>query len=373
MNKHATGNRKKILIVSTNADWAGAPVHVLTLAVAMASRFDLFIVFGEDGPVRQALIARGIPTTVIPTLRSSINPIRDARCFLTLLRLVRSTRPDLLHAHSSKAGMIARVVAAVLRIPCIYTVHGWGFGPGRTRLQSALVFGVERLFAALTQATYIFVSDADRRVGLSRLGLKPSSCHTIRNGVPDHGLLANVALNSAVIMAARVCHAKHHDLLLQSFQGCRSSFTLVLVGEGTQTPDFHRRVRACAPDKHTQIECLGLSERVPSLLAQAGLFVLCSRYEGLPLSIIEAMGAGLPIVATDVGGVRELVEDGVNGFLVPPDDSVTLSRRLDQLQDDVALRVRMGQASRARFEHHFDAARMTTAVSALYDTILASA
>lgn len=370
MHRHAPGDRKKILIVSTNADWAGAPVHVLTLANALASRYELSVVFGEEGPVRQALLAQGIPSTVVPTLRSSINPIRDIRCFFSFLKLVRVAQPDLLHAHSSKAGMITRLAAAILHIPCIYTVHGWGFGPGRSRLQSALVYGVERMSSHFSRATYIFVSDADRRVGTERLRLRPDQCHTIRNGTPDHGQIANVAQNSAAIMAARVCHAKDHDLLLRSFQECRTPFKLVLVGEGTQTPEFQQRVRAHAPDKHTQVACLGLSESIPSLLARAGMFVLCSRYEGLPLSIIEAMCAGLPIVATDVGGVGELVEDGVNGFLVPPGDQPALSRCLDLLQSDAALRVRMGQASRARYVAEFEISRMASAVVQMYNKML---
>jgi len=331
---------------------------------------DLFMVFGEDGPVRQALLAKGIPSMVIPTLRSSISPIRDIHCFFAFLRVVRNLQPDLLHAHSSKAGMITRLVAAILRLPCIYTVHGWGFGPGRTRLQSALVYGAERLFACFQRVAYIFVCDADRRVGMERLGLKSTRCHTIHNGLPDHGLRADVVHSSMVIMAARVCHAKDHDLLLRSFHACRTDFKLVLVGEGTKTPEFQQRVRTYVPIKYMQVECLGLSERVPELLAQAGVFVLCSRYEGLPLSIIEAMCAGLPIVATDVGGVGELVEDGVNGFLVPPDDQPALSRYLDLLQNDGALRVRMGQASRSRYLQHFEATQMASAVKQLYRTML---
>lgn len=362
--------RKSILIVSTNADWAGAPIHVLTLVQALKSSFDVFVVFGEDGPVRQALATQGVATTIVSSLRSTINPVRDLRCLLAFLKIVRSVRPDLLHAHSSKAGMIARLAAYILRLPCLYTVHGWGFGTGRTRLQSAMVYWVERSFSYFPATTYIFVSDADRRVGLERLKLDPDRCKTIHNGMPDHGLRAQVGKNSAVIMAARVCHAKDHDMVLQSFQRCSTRFKLVLVGEGTDSSEFRDRVLASAPSKHAQVACLGLSDGVPQLLAQAGIFVLCSRYEGLPLSIIEAMCAGLPIVATDVGGVNELVEDGVSGFLVPAGDQAAMSNCLDRLQNDVALRVRMGQASRERYVANFGSKQMAAAVAQLYCSML---
>jgi glycosyltransferase involved in cell wall biosynthesis len=362
--------RKKILIASTNADWAGAPIHVLTLVTALQTSFDVFVVFGEDGPVRHALLAKGVASAVVPTLRSSINPIRDFRCLLAFLRIVRSERPDLLHAHSSKAGMIARLAAYIHRLPCLYTVHGWGFGAGRTALQSALVFGVERCFSFIPGTAYLFVSNADQQVGIERLKLNPNRCLTVHNGMPDHGCRARVESSTTVIMAARVCHAKDHDLLLQSFEKCRTPFRLVLVGEGTDSPGFHSRVMAEAPEKYAYIDCLGLSDQVPQQLARAGVFVLCSRYEGLPLSIIEAMCAGLPIVATDVGGVRELVEDGMNGFLVPAGNQATLSDCIDRLQNDITLRVRMGQASRQRYLSSFGDTQMATAVAQRYRTML---
>jgi glycosyltransferase involved in cell wall biosynthesis len=370
MGNQLSADRKKILIASTNADWAGAPIHVLTLVTALQKSFDVFVVFGEEGPVRQALLAQGVQSAVLPTLRSSINPVRDVRCFFAFLKIVRSQRPALLHAHSSKAGMIARLAAYCLQLPCLYTVHGWGFGPGRARLQSATVYWVERVFSYIPGIVYIFVADADRRVGIEQVKLIHGRCLTIHNGMPDHGYRANVERSSTVIMAARVCHAKDHDLLLRSYQTCRASFRLVMVGEGTDSSGFRDRVLAGAPGKHAQVDCLGVSNQVPQLLAQAGIFVLCSRYEGLPLSIIEAMCAGLPIVASDVGGVGELVEDGVNGFLVPSGDQEVLTKCLDRLQVDTALRVRMGRASRERYLAGFSELQMVEAVAHRYCAML---
>ncbi len=324
------------------------------------------MVFGEDGPVREALRPHGVRSMVIPSLRSNINPVSDLRCFFSLLKVVRAEQPVLLHAHSSKAGMIARLVGFFLNVPVIYTVHGWGFGKGRTKVQSAFVFVTEWLLALIPGSRYIFVSEADRHIGLGQLKLAPHRCVTIHNGVADHGCRSDVNHSTAVIMSARVCHAKNHDLLLRSFDDCATRFRLVLVGEGTASPEFLRRVAINSPKHHERVECLGLSNQLPHLLAQAGIFVLCSRYEGLPLSIIEAMCAGLPIVATDVGGVRELVEEGVNGFLVQPDDQAGLTSCLDRLQNDAALRVRMGHASRARYLAHFSDTKMAEAVERQY-------
>ena len=366
MPPHVTNCQAKILVVSTNADWSGAPIHVLTLLSRLTTEFEFVAVFGDDGPVPQALRLKGIACRVIPTLRSQINPIADLRCLWSFIQLVRLERPDVLHAHSSKAGMIARLTGWLLGIPCIYTVHGWGFGEGRSKIQSALVLCIERIFALIPGTRFIFVCEADGLVGLKRLRLDPARCITIHNGVPDHGARADVATSTTVIMAARVCHAKHHDLLLKAFEGCEALFKLVLVGEGTDTPSFKRRVMAHTPTRHTLVECLGLSDQIPVLLARAGVFVLCSRHEALPLSIIEAMCAGLPIVATDVGGVGELVEHSVNGFLVPANDQMALTRCLDRLQKTPAMRLKMGTASRSRYVTGFSETRMAALLALQY-------
>lgn len=370
MGNQLSVDRKKILIACTNADWAGAPIHVLTLVSALQTSFDMFLVFGEDGPVRHTLLAKGIASEVVPSLRSKIDPIQDFKCLLAFIRIVQSQRPALLHVHSTKAGMIARVAALFMRLPCLYTVHGWGFGEGRPKVQSVLVHWIERILSFVPSTSYIFVSHADHRFGIRALKLNPNRCLTIHNGITDHGSRAEVVGTSTVIMAARVCHAKDHDLLLKSFQSCHTSFRLVLVGEGTDSASFRKRVLVGAPGKHAQVDCLGLSNQVPQLLAQAGIFVLCSRYEGLPLSIIEAMCAGLPIIASDVGGVRELVEDGVNGFLVPAGNQTALSKSLDRLQSDTALRARMGQASRERYLASFTDKKMAAAVRQRYCSML---
>lgn len=370
MGNQLADDRKKVLLVSTNADWAGAPIHVLTLATALNEGFEVLAVFGEEGPVRDALLAKGIRSMVIPSLRSSLNPVRDLLSLLSLLKIIRSVRPDLLHAHSSKAGMIARMAACISRLPCLYTVHGWGFGTGRARLQSAAVYWVERILSYTPDTAYIFVSNADLHTGAMRLKLAPRRCKVIHNGVPDHGFRAQVDSSSTVIMAARVSHQKDHELLLKAFEDCHSPFRLLLVGEGTDAPGFRERVQLYTPSKHAEVDCLGLSNQVPRLLSQSGVFVLCSRYEGLPLSIIEAMCAGLPIVATDVGGVCELVEDGVNGFLAPAGDSAAISKYLDRLREDVALRVRMGQASRDLYVAKFGSGQMTAATTDYYHAML---
>jgi glycosyltransferase involved in cell wall biosynthesis len=313
----------------------------------------------------------GIDVTVISSLRSAINPIKDLQCWRELHTVVRKLQPALLHAHSTKAAMVARLVANACRIPCLYTVHGWGFGPGRPRVQSLFVLAVEAYLAYRSAGTrYLYVSAADEEQGRRSLRLSSQQGRTILNAVPDHGKRARPDQSNAVLMAARVSYQKDHETLLQGFEAAEWG-TLCLAGENTDNAAFLERVNRLAPRRRGFVQTFGCSENIPELMARAAVFALASRYEGLPLTIIEAMCAGLPILATDVGGVRELISHGENGLLIRVGDRHAWKVALEQLADPNT-RARMGLASRRRYEQDFTVERMIKAVASEYEMALAA-
>ena len=157
-----------VLLVSTNADLAGAPVHVMLLAQGLASHgLNVGVVFGEHGPIRVELERQGISTWVVPTIRSNFNVAQDFQSVMSLRKLIREFDPQIVHAHSSKAGMVTRIAGAACTVPVVYTVHGWGFGQGRMRSVSTIVRTIERLLRSRT-SHYIAVSAHDRQIGLRR-------------------------------------------------------------------------------------------------------------------------------------------------------------------------------------------------------------
>jgi glycosyltransferase involved in cell wall biosynthesis len=362
---------KTICIVSTNADPAGAPTYVHTLVSHLSKRYPLHCVFGERGPIERKVRSMGIDVTVVDSLRSVINPVRDLQCWRELGAVVRELQPALLHAHSTKAAMIARLVADASRIPCLYTVHGWGFGPGRPRLQSLFVRTVETYLAFRSARTrYLYVSAADQAQGRRSLHLSPRQGRVILNAVPDHGERARPDQSDIVLMAARVAYQKDHETLLRGYEEADWG-TLYLAGENTNSDEFLERVKRLAPRRRGLVQTFGRSENIPQMMAHAAVFALSSRYEGLPLTIIEAMCAGLPIIATDVGGVRELISDGDNGLLVPLGDWQAWKAALQRLADPHT-RARMGQASRRRYERDFTIEKMIAAVASEYEMALAA-
>ncbi|MGE0315483.1 MAG: glycosyltransferase family 4 protein [Lautropia sp.] len=358
----------KVLLVSTNADLAGAPSHVRDLVLGLRHAFRFTVVFGEDGPIRQRLADAQVRTIVLDGMRSEISPARDLRVVRALGRIIREEAPALIHAHSAKAGMVARLAGAFARVPVVYTVHGWGFGEGRPRLQGLILRGIETLLAPSTRQ-FISVSRADAALARRALRVDESRCLVIPNGVADTPRRAQPASHAGFVMVARTCFAKDHESALRAFGGVAGDHAFTCVGGGTDEPGFRDAVRRWAGNAASRVDLLGNRPGVDDILASQGIFVLSSRYEGMPLSIIEAMRSGLPVIATRVGGVAELVDDGVNGLLVDAGDVGAMRGAMQRLADDPSLRARLGAAGRARYEQSFSADRMNRRIADVYRTI----
>jgi glycosyltransferase involved in cell wall biosynthesis len=194
----------------------------------------------------------------------------------------------------------------------------------------------------------------------------------IHNGMPGCNLRAEPGRRCVprLVMVARFRQPKDHALLLRALAGVEEDYRLQLVGDG---PLMHYAMHLSeALGIDGRVEFLGLRGDVKELLAQAQVFVLASNYEGFPISIVEAMRAGLPVVASDVGGVSESVCDGENGFLVPRGDMPTLRNRLQKLISNATLRERMGAASRRRYVEEFTVERMVSKTLAVYEKVLSA-
>jgi glycosyltransferase involved in cell wall biosynthesis len=170
-------------------------------------------------------------------------------------------------------------------------------------------------------------------------------------------------------MVARFSEQKDHASLLRALHGhSDGAWNLELIGGGPGLPSVQETTVALGLQGH--IHFTGEVHDVPARLAKSSLFVLASKWEGLPRSIIEAMRAGLPIVASDVGGVHELVEDSVTGYLVPSGDVTLLRQRLQELVESPALRKEMGLAGRRRFEEQFQFETMFQKTLGVYEEVI---
>lgn len=346
----------------------GASVHVRDLCTGLRDRgINAIVLLGGRGPVADLLTAAGVRVVDVPGLGRELHPVADVRALVHLVRILRAVRPDLVAAHTAKAGALARLAAAPLGLPVTYTPHGWAFDEGVPPDEARRYRRLERILARMP-GTVIDVSRYERDLALRNGVGRPSQHLVIHNGIPDVPARLHAEPGRApprIVMVARFEPQKDHPTLLRAL-ACLTDvrWEVNLVGAGPRLPEMRRLAADLGLDG--RIRFLGATDDVPAVLADGQVFVLSTNWESFPLSVLEAMRAGLPVVASDVGGIAEAVSPGVTGWLVPRGDHRALAARLRGLLTDAPLRRRVGQAGRRAYEQSFTADVMLERVTCLY-------
>lgn len=365
---------KKVLIVVTLSEHGGAQSYVKWLAMNLPrEKFFVSVACAGGGELVDELQTIEIPVFIQPNLQRALHPWRDILATLDLYRLIRKIRPDIIHLNSSKAGIVGRIAAALAGVPAVFTAHGWAFSEGVPGFNRWIALLSEWLVAPLTrQIICVSVYDLDLakryRVG------QTDQLIAIPNGLADNKLVSDVISPLPndlvqVVMVARFTPQKQHEKVIRAFKDVRGA-VLLLVGDGPLLEQSRQLIKSLGIDD--KIFCLGNRDDVPAILAHSHIFVLSSAWEGLPISILEAMRAGLPIVASATAGISEMVQTGLNGFVGPKEEYVWMTDAIQSLVDDADLRGQMGGASRQIFLKKFTIDKMSAKTVQVYNSILSS-
>lgn len=328
------------------------------------------------GPEQHTPLAAQLACAGIPVFFLDKRPGADPACALRLQRTIAHCGPRLLHTHQYVLPYVLPALLTRRELRCVHTVHN---------LADKEVTGAAQLahhFAFRLGVTPVAIAEAVK-ASLQALYRAPE-VPLIPNGIrvaryaPDahqrHRVRRSLGLRPAHVVfvcIARLCEQKNPMALLEAFArgpGQDPRARLVFVGEGALREALEARVHEL---RLRSVRILGARSNVPALLAAADVFALTSRWEGSPLAVMEAMAAGLPVVATSVGGVPELVHHGDTGLLVPPGASVALATALSRLLADGERRERMGEAAQRHARQHFDSRVMVARYEALYEQKLA--
>lgn len=347
----------KIVQLITRMDKVGgAQKHVEALSIQLQQDgHEVTVVTGSYQPSLWRLQELQIPVINIPSLQRAIHLAKDFRSFWQLRAVFKRIQPDVVATHSSKAGIIGRVVGSLLGIPTIFTAHSWSFTEGVPQKKKLLYHRMEKSVQLFT-TKIITVSEYDRELALMKEVAPAHKLLTIHNGIDPiekRTTTERTFLEQPIIvMVARFEVPKRQDILLKALaELTHIPWHLQLIGDGSLRSDLEKLVEQSGLT--ARVTFLGNQLNVHSYLEKSHIFVLLSDWEGLPISIIEAMRVGLPIIATNVGGVKELVEDHGNGFLVEREDFELLKQRLHQLIMDADLRQQMGSVSEFRYLQYF--------------------
>jgi glycosyltransferase involved in cell wall biosynthesis len=365
------------VVYFTDSDAVGGAEQSLLLLMSRldAARWSPTLLhYGGEGigPMVRASANLNVPDTVVARLRGR----RDPRAFARLVAVLRRHRPAVFHANlnSPDSCRHALLAAALARVPVIVATQHFGCVPTERRAfrHRIALAGVDRFIAVS--------HDSAARIRQA-LGGRASRVVVIHNGIsvdrfeadaraatarPERGSATGTS-SPVALTVGRLVEGKGHRFLLQAAVRI-PELRLVIAGEGPERHTLETQAHALGIADRTQFA--GWRDDIPTLLSACDVFVLPSLFEGHPLSALEAMAAGRPVVASDAGGTREAVSHGETGFLVPAADPVALADAIAAVVRHRPLAVRMGAAGRERVHHEFTAEMMVRRVTGLYDELL---
>jgi glycosyltransferase involved in cell wall biosynthesis len=337
---------------------------------------------GPEGSLLPRAQAAGYRVDVLDAMRRSILPGKDIAVYRGLIDRLRALAPDVVHTHSSKAGIIGRWAAHRARVPVVvHTIHGLAF----TASTNAVVNRVYRLaekFTAPISTCIVCVADAMRDQSLAAGVGRAEQYVTVYSGmktepflhppVPRDAIRAQLGLRDtdvAVGTIARLFHLKgHEDLLAIAPDLCARYPQLkwLWIGDGLLRPAFEKQIAQMGLADRFILTGLVSPERIPELTNAMDILVHPSRREGLARALPQGALAGKPAITYDIDGAREGLLDGVSGFLLPAFDRNKLGQSLARLLDDSPLRARMGEAGRSFALERFDDRVMVSALESVY-------
>ena len=351
---HSQGPKKRVLFIITQSEFGGAQQFLYTLISRMdRSRFDIMVATGStgDGVFTSAVRALEIKTSLIAALKRHISPITDLHAILQTRKLIKEFGPDTLFLNSSKAGFIGSIAARLcMRSPrVVYRIGGWSFNDPGPKWKRALWIMLEKLSAGWKDV--IIVNNKHDFEQAKRLKIKPrDNLVLIHNGIDPYKLellprdQARLKLfelmshtwgkvfqvRNIVGAIANFYPTKGLEYLIEAARDIDDPHTIVcVIGDGSERPKLEQLIKERGLEK--KVFLVGRLEHAAQYLSAFDIFVLPSVKEGFPWSVLEAMSAKIPVVATAVGAVPEIIETGVSGFIVKSRDPDQLSEAVNHI------------------------------------------
>ena len=366
---------KKIAYIITLPDLGGAQSHLYEVMTNINTYgYKPFLITGSKGWLTDRLSSAGITCYIVPDLVRPIAPVHDCKAIQQVKSILNQERPALVHCHSSKAGIVGRLAAHQCHIPSLFTAHGWAFTDGVNPLKRKLYSLIENLVAYWTDKI-ICVSEYDRKLGIQQLPAHKDKMVTIHNCIPDMPDCVRdwekhpVGDVINIVVVARFSTQKKNIQVLRLLRMMLNkglNLTITFVGDGPQL----EMAKAEARYLHLEREAIFLGARtdVPKLLPRYDVFLLLSNWEGFPISILEAMRAGIPVIASDVGGVSEAVGNDI-GYLITNDenDLVNIIQSLDENKNEFQ---KLGNNARKKYCTKYTSLFMMRNIEEIYGDVL---
>lgn len=375
----------RVLRAITRLNIGGPAIHAILLTRGLQNeRFSSVLVTGLEGPhegsMRDLATQHGVEPRVLRELGREVSPLNDLKATLAMYRMIRASRPHIVHTHMAKAGTAGRLAAFLARVPIVvHTFHGHTFHSYWGPVKSAVFLQIERTLGKMTTCV-VAITDA-QKADIAEYGVAPlSKIRTIPLGLEiepmltaeqrrgqlraELGIAADVPLIGIV---ARLVPIKAHEVFLEAAAQVRAAVptsTFLIIGDGERRAELEALARRLGIADATRF--LGFRNDMREVYADLDVVTLCSNNEGSPVALIEALAAARPVVSTRVGGVPNVVHDGQNGLLVPPRDPHAFAEGILTLLRDPRRAAQLGLTGRADVYPHHASSRLVDDIGRLY-------
>ncbi len=364
---------KKILYIITKPDLGGAQKYLLELTKGLPKNFTPYFIMSTSGYLSNELKTLGIKDEQIffvPMTNSIVDLKTHIKSHLDTLKIIKQIKPDLIHCNSMTGGIVGRICGFLTRTPVIFTAHGWTFSGGYSKAK-ILFYKVLETFLAIFTQKIICVSEYDRQIGIKTMPFFKNKMVTIHNGIsdiPEEFKKKEFSKDELkIVMISRFCPPKDPYTLISAVHESNKdglNIKLDLFGYGEE---LDKVIDFITKQNDANIQYRGEIYDVIPLLRNYDIYTLISNKEGLPIGIIEAMCAGLPLLVSDVGGNSECIRS--NGYLVKQQDIADCKKQIKSLWDNRENIFSLAHNSRKFFEEEFSAEKMVVKTFRLYEGI----
>lgn len=386
---------RKILYLVTQSELGGAQRYILDLAKNLKNDFEISVAFGEqsdEDELASKLRQNNIKFYTIPHLKRAISPLNDILAIFQIAKLIIKIKPNIIHLNSSKIsilGSIATLISKLLIVNCklsiVYTVHGWVFNEPMPKWKKIFYTCAEK-WTARFKDKIICINELDYNIAKNKFKIPEKKLTLIHHGIKPINFLSRENAREKLISIinnstfdiqystillgsiGNLYKTKGYEYLIKAFKILISNFqfpiSLVIIGEGRERENLEKLIKKYNLEKN--IILTGKIKNASELLNAFNIYVCSSVKEGFPYSILEAMGAGLPIISSNVGGIPEMIEDKESGLLIEPADPEKLANKIKYLMKNKETEKTMGENAKLKIEEEFKLSKMIEETKEIY-------
>lgn len=372
----------KVAVIITKLELGGAQKVAISLCEKLdKTKFEPFLICGCGGILDEETKAK-IKVIFVKDLVREINPVKDLKALYSIYKILKKEKPNIVHTHSSKAGIIGRFAAKLCGIKnIIHTIHGFSFNDTQSFLKKNLFIFLEKAGAKISKylipvSTENITKGLDNHIGKKeqynyiRLGI---DIENFKNFKDEPNLKKELNIDEKDFLVTTIGPFKPQKNLPDFIKTAKNisekdnRFKFVIVGDGVLKPEFEKMIKDYNISQN--ISLIGWRRDISNILNSSDFFVMTSLWEGLPISTIEAMCCGLSPVVNDVDGQREIIKDGFNGFLIKPHDIKSIEEKILLLAKDTELKNKMSDNAKKSIDYTFSIDHMIKQHERLYLTL----